>query len=145
ANGVLTVDGTKGNDTIAVRVSPADPGVIAVDVGDDGTADFSFDRAAVTAIAINAGAGNDTVRIDDSGGVVGVPATIDGGSGDDKLTGASEADTLLGGDGNDTLTGGRGNDVAQGGGGDDTFSWNPGDASDTLEGQKGNDTMLFNG
>jgi Ca2+-binding RTX toxin-like protein len=71
--------------------------------------------------------------------------TVDGGSGDDQLTGSQGDDLLLGGDGNDLVFGGRGDDVALLGDGNDTFVWNPGDGSDTFEGQAGFDTMVFNG
>src|SRR5262249_52631270 len=71
--------------------------------------------------------------------------TIDGGGGNDMITGSAGADTLLGGGGNDTVIGVRGADVALLGTGNDTFIWNPGDGSDDVEGQGGTDTLLFNG
>ncbi|AUG51794.1 calcium-binding protein [Thalassospira marina] len=46
---------------------------------------------------------------------------MDGGAGDDVLTGSSSMDTLLGGDGDDTLLGGGGNDNMVGGAGADHF------------------------
>ena len=105
------------------------------------------------------------MRIDESNGVFAdtIPTTIDGGNGNDRLSGGSGAgtliggngddalfggngnETLLGGNGNDTIDGNRGNDLAFMGNGDDTFVWDPGDGSDTIEGQNGTDTMLFNG
>ena len=146
-NGVLTVQGTDGNDTIALRLAPGDPGVLQVDVGDDGTPDFLFVRANVAQIDVNAGDGDDTVRIDDSGGVFTdtIPTTISGGAGNDTLTGGGGAETFRGGAGDDTVVGGRGNDVAELGAGDDSFPWNPGDGSDTVDGGGGTDTMTFNG
>ena len=146
-HGVLTIEGTNASDAIALRLQAGDPGVLQVDVGNDGSADFSFDRADVTQIVVDAGAGDDLVRIDDSNGAFtdSIPTTIDGGDGNDTLIGGSGAETLIGGDGNDTINGGKGNDVALMGAGDDTFVWNPGDGSDTVEGQAGTDTMLFNG
>ena len=71
--------------------------------------------------------------------------TVDGGAGDDVITGSQGADVLLGGDGSDLVNGGRGDDVAMLGDGGDTFVWNPGDGSDVVEGQDGFDTMVFNG
>jgi Ca2+-binding RTX toxin-like protein len=47
---------------------------------------------------------------------------VNGGSGNDTITGSKFADDLRGGGGNDTLTGGSGNDVLNGGGGDDTMT-----------------------
>jgi Ca2+-binding RTX toxin-like protein len=145
--GVLTVKGTKASEKIALRLQAGQAGTLQVDVGDDGTADFSFGRADVATIAVDAAAGDDLVRIDQSNGAFtdAIPTTIDGGDGDDNLLGGSGAETLLGGDGNDFADGNGGADAAFMGAGDDTFQWDPGDGSDVVEGQVGNDTMLFNG
>ena len=128
-HGVLTIKGTKVSDKITLRLKAGDPRVLEVDVGDDGVPDFSFSRASVTRIAINAGKGNDAIRIDDTNGAFTdvIPTTIDGGAG------------------NDTIDGNGGNDAARLGAGADTFVWDPGDGSDTIEGQAGADTMRFNG
>jgi Ca2+-binding RTX toxin-like protein len=145
--GVLEIKGTPGNDNIALRLQAGDPGVLEVDVGDDGSADFSFKRAEVAAIAVDAREGDDLVRIDDSNGVFTdtISTTIGGGDGNDTLLGGAGAETFFGGDGNDTVDGNGGNDAASLGAGDDTFVWDPGDGSDTIEGEAGNDTMVFNG
>jgi Ca2+-binding RTX toxin-like protein len=164
-DGVLTVEGTNESDRIALRLQAGQPGILQVDVGDDGSADFSFERREIATIVVEAGNGDDSVRIDESNGVFGdtIPTTIDGGNGNDHLVGGAGAGTLSGGNGNDTLAGGsgaetlvggngddsidgnRGDDVALLGNGDDTFIWDPGDGSDTVEGQNGDDTMVFNG
>jgi Ca2+-binding RTX toxin-like protein len=163
--GVLTIKGTNKADAIALRLSEFSPRVLQVDVGDDGTADFEFNTADLTRIIVKAGNGDDTVRIDESNGVFSdvIPTTLEGGNGDDSLTGGSGAGTLHGGNGNDRLAGGNGdetlfgdngNDTIDGnkgtdtgvlGNGDDTFIWDPGDGSDVVEGQNGFDTMVFNG
>src|SRR6266540_1400144 len=123
------------------------PGTLQVDVRDDGSADFYFQRNAIAKIAINSRAGGDLVRIDESNGPFTdtIPTTIDGGDGNDNLAGGSGAETLLGGDGNDSIDGNGGNDLALLGAGNDTFVWDPGDGSETIEGQAGTDTMRFNG
>jgi Ca2+-binding RTX toxin-like protein len=119
---------------------------LQVDVGDDGTADFAFDRSTFTAINVQGGGGNDQIRIDDSQGSFADDAvTLDGGSGDDTLIGGDGNDVLIGGGGKDQVDGGRGSDTALLGGGNDTFTWDPGDGSDTVEGQAGEDTLQFNG
>jgi Ca2+-binding RTX toxin-like protein len=144
--GTLQITGDGASDKLALRLSPADPNTLQVDVGEDGTADFAFDRSTFTAISVQAGGGNDEVRVDQSVGLFTTDAlTIDGGAGDDTLIGGDGDDVLIGGPGNDVVTGGRGNDVAQLGSGADTFTWNPGEGSDTVEGQGGNDTEVFNG
>jgi Ca2+-binding RTX toxin-like protein len=146
-HGALAIEGTEAGDKIALRLQAGDTGILQVDVGDDGSADFSFDRTRVAAIAVDAGAGDDLVRIDEGNGVFtdSIPTTIDGGAGDDTIAGGNGVETLRGGDGNDTLDGNGGNDLALLGAGDDTFVWDPGDGSDTVEGQDGNDTLVFNG
>src|SRR6266511_3471696 len=146
-HGVLTIKGSNQSDEIALRLQAGDPNTLQVDVGDDGSADFSFERNRVAKINVDARAGDDQVRVDESNGVFTdtIPTTIDGGDGNDNLAGGSGAETLFGGDGNDSIDGNRGNDVAFLGADDDTFVWDPGDGSDIVEGQDGTDTMLFNG
>jgi hypothetical protein len=127
--GLLTIEGTNAADKIALRLQAGYSGILQVDVGDDGSADFSFDRNEVRAAVILARAGDDSVRIDESNGTFTnlIPTLI------------------VGGDGNDTIDGNGGNDRSALGAGDDTFVWDPGDGSDTIEGEAGNDTMRFNG
>ncbi len=146
-HGVLTIKGTRASDRIALRLQAGNPGILQVDVGDDGSADFSFKRDKIAKIVVDARAGDDLVRIDESNGVFtdGIPTTIAGGTGNDTLAGGKGIETLLGGDGNDSLDGNGGNDLALLGAGEDTFVWDPGDGSDTVEGQAGADTMRFNG
>ena len=45
-HGELTIKGTKASDKITLRLQSGDPGILEVDVGDDGSADFSFARTA---------------------------------------------------------------------------------------------------
>src|SRR3954447_24266715 len=143
-HGTLTVDGSGADDTIALRLAAGRPDTLQVDA--NGPV-FSFRRADVENIIVDAGGGNDAVRVDEANGVFtdAIPTILDGGDGNDNLAGGTGAETLLGGDGNDTVDGNRGNDQAQLGAGDDTFVWDPGDGSDTIEGDTGNDTMRFNG
>ena len=146
-NGVLSVAGTSANDTITLRLQKGQPGTLLVDIVNDGTAEFSFNRADVKDIEVDARSGDDSVTIDESNGIFtdSIPTTIDGGSGDDRLVGGSGAETLVGGSGNDSIDGKRGNDVVRMGAGDDSFVWDPGDGSDVVDGQSGSDTMVFNG
>jgi predicted lipoprotein with Yx(FWY)xxD motif/Ca2+-binding RTX toxin-like protein len=146
-HGLLTVVGTEASDKIALRLKAGEPGILQVDVGDDGSANFSFKRKHIAKIAVAARAGDDLVRIDEGNGVFTdtIPTTLDGGDGNDNLAGGSGAETLLGGAGNDSVDGNKGNDLALLGAGDDVFVWDPGDGSDVVEGQDGADTMRFNG
>ena len=165
AHGELAIEGTNAGDRLALRLQSGNPAILQVDVGDDGSADFSFARAEIATISVDGGNGDDVVRIDESNGVFTdtIATTIDGGNGDDNLVGGagagtlrggngkdilaggSGAETLEGGNGNDSIDGNGGNDVGLLGNGDDTFVWDPGDGSDIVEGQNGIDTMLFNG
>jgi len=146
-HGVLAIVGTKANDRIALRLKAGDPNVLQVDVGDDGSPDFTFKRTHIARIALDARAGDDTVRIDEVNGAFTdtIPTTIAGGDGNDTIAGGKGVEMLLGGAGNDTVDGNAGNDLALLGSGDDTFVWDPGDGSDVVEGQDGLDTMRFNG
>ena len=146
-HGLLKIKGTNEDDKITLRLKSGDPGTLEVDVGDDGSADFSFQRAYVERIDVKARGGDDLVRIDESNGVFTdtIQTKLDGGNGIDNLIGGSGVETFLGGGGNDSMDGNRGNDIARMGAGEDTFIWDPGDGNDTIEGQQGNDTMRFNG
>jgi Ca2+-binding RTX toxin-like protein len=146
-HGLLTIEGTDASDKIALRLQAGNPAVLQIDVGDDGSPDFRFGRAAIARIVVDARDGDDVVRIDEGNGVFtdSIPTTIDGGAGNDRIAGGKGSETLLGGDGDDSLDGNGGNDLARLGAGDDTFVWDPGDGSDTVEGEDGTDTMLFNG
>jgi Ca2+-binding RTX toxin-like protein len=75
---------------------------------------------------------------------------LEGGAGDDSLTGSGDADVLAGGDGNDTLAGagggdsivgGSGNDQIAGGSGNDTLDGGAG--ADLLQGGSGVDTLTY--
>jgi Ca2+-binding RTX toxin-like protein len=144
--GVLKITGNGASDKLALRLQAGSPGTLQVDVGEDGTADFSFDRSTFTAIDVEAGGGDDEVVVDQSNGTFTDEAlTIDGGGGNDTLLGGDGNDVLVGGGGNDFVDGNRGADQAQLGGGDDTFQWDPGDGSDAVDGQGGRDTLDFNG
>jgi hypothetical protein len=146
-HGTLEIKGGDRSNTVALRLAAADPGVIEVDVGADGDADFAFARNSVAAIDVRMGDGDDVVRVDDANGPFtnAIPTTIAGGDGDDSLRGGAGNERYRGGDGDDTVVGGRGADVDIEGDGDDTFVWDPGDGSDVIEGQGGTDTMVFNG
>ncbi|MGZ4333146.1 MAG: calcium-binding protein [Gaiellaceae bacterium] len=143
----LRVDGTRANDAIALRLAAGNPTVVQVDLGDNGSADFSFPRAAIASISIEGHGGNDRLRIDDMNGAFTdtIPTRIDGGPGNDTIAGGAGRETLQGGPGNDRIDGNGGNDVSDLGPGDDIFVWDPGDGSDTIEGGPGTDAMVFNG
>src|SRR3954451_4205448 len=151
-HGTLVVKGGDGDNRIALRLAADNPAVIQVDVGDDGSPQFSFARSSVEDITLRGGDRNDSLRIDDANGAFTdtIPTTISGGDGNDTLEGgqtkvAAENEHFYGGDGNDVVDGGKGADTASLGAGDDTFRWDNGEGSDVIDGGDGADTMVFNG
>jgi Ca2+-binding RTX toxin-like protein len=127
----VTVNGTNAGDTITVT---SNNGSISINglaaqvlISHSGPAD---------SLTLNGLGGNDVINASAIRAGQLASLTINGGDGDDSITGSA---------GNDTVIGGRGNDVANMGAGDDTFIWNPGDGNDTVEGGKGTDTLQFNG
>jgi hypothetical protein len=139
--GTLEIAGNGASDQLLLV--PDGATTLALDVGVDGTVDFSFDRTTFTAIDVSAGGGADTVRL--MGSLTDEVVTIDGGAGGDTLTGTVGDETLIGGSGDDVVRGGDGDDVALLGTGDDTFAWSPGDDNDTVEGGAGDDALDFAG
>jgi hypothetical protein len=146
-DGTLRISGSPRADKITLRQSALVRNELQVDIGDDGTADLTFDLSTITAIDVEARGGNDTVRIDDVNGAftTRLATRIDGGNGDDTLIGGSGNEIFVGGRGDDIVDGNGGTDTAFLGEGDDTFVWDPGDGSDVVEGGRGSDTLVFNG
>jgi Ca2+-binding RTX toxin-like protein len=143
----LTIAPRGAGGDLALRLAAGDPQTLQVDVGNDGSADYSVGRARFDRIAVAAGSGDNHVTVDEVNGAftTTTPTTIDGQRGNDVLTGGSGAETLLGGDGDDFVDAGRGADIVDTGAGDDTFVWEPGEGSDSFEGGPGQDTMRFDG
>jgi uncharacterized protein GlcG (DUF336 family) len=115
AGGVLTVLGDGERDSIRVSLDPLTNQVVVrdflVEVG-------RFASPAVAALSIDAGGGDDVVRVDRA---VTQPAVIQGGDGDDILEGGGGPTTLLGGPGSDKLTAGPAPTTLDGGPGPDTL------------------------
>src|SRR3954454_21913902 len=138
--GTLQIRGDGASDKLQLAPTPT---TLVVDVGADDPPDFTFDRSTFTSVSVQAGDGDDEVRVLNA--VTPFDMTIDGGAGNDTLIGANGNETLLGGSGNDLVDGNIGADTAQLGSGNDTFQWDPGDGSDNVDGQGGADTLAFNG
>jgi Ca2+-binding RTX toxin-like protein len=144
ANDTLTVTGTNGNDQIALRLAPGNPGIVQVVF--DGTGDGSFDRTTFSKIVVLLGNGDDRFDIDSpTTALVGEQVTVNGGNGDDILNGGAGAEQFIGGNGKDAVDGNGGSDTADLGSGTDSFTWDPGDGSDVIDGGTGTDTLVFNG
>ncbi|MEQ9639869.1 MAG: FecR domain-containing protein [Alphaproteobacteria bacterium] len=134
--GVDTLVGGAGNDTLFVS---ADEDAVDTFLGGTGTdrlvAGNGLQLADFTAVnSIEVIEANGQISGTGGGDVIDVSATtlvnvtdIDGGGGDDALTGNGAADSIAGGDGADTLIGGAGDDVLFG----DNATATPIVASDT--------------
>jgi Ca2+-binding RTX toxin-like protein len=141
-NGTLQINGDATGEKLALINSAA---TFALDVGEDGTADFTFDRNTFTAISVTTKGGDDQVDVVNNGGAFDKAITVDGGAGDDTLRGGAGNETFLGGSGNDDVDGNIGADTIDLGSGNDRAQWDPGDGSDSIEGGGGNDALDFNG
>jgi Ca2+-binding RTX toxin-like protein len=136
----VVVNGSVGNNRITVTSNGSS--VIVSGLQEQVTIDGA--EGANDALVVNGSGGNDTINAA-SLAVGAIELTVNGGDGNDTITGSAGNDTLNGGAGNDTVVGGAGNDFVQLGDGDERFVWNNGDGADTVEGQAGFDTVAFNG
>jgi Ca2+-binding RTX toxin-like protein len=136
----VTTEATNGKDTIAVSGT----GTSLAVTGLPALVTMVNAEGALDTLLLAGQAGDDIVSAAGlSAGVV--QLTVDGGTGNDILTGSWGADTLLGGAGDDVIAGFRGDDKALLGDGDDTFLWNPGDGNDVVEGGAGQDAVEVHG
>ena len=159
--GSLIVNATPANNTINYTASPAGRGLVTLDNFEP----IEFSNK--TALTINAGVGNDTINLNNTGSptaltsitvnagdgedkvttLAGLPTalTLDGGDGNDLLdaSGATGPATLVGGTANDTLIGGSAGDTINGGSGEDLIDARGG--SNTLDGGPDDDTILVSG
>jgi hypothetical protein len=142
SSGILEITGDAAPNRIALG---ADPENVFVDVGEDGTADFTFNSTTVTSIRLQGGGGSDRLEAETSLFLASKPLTLNGGPGDDTLAGSPLADVIKGGAGDDLADGNIANDIVELGDGNDHAQWDPGDGSDTVAGDDGTDTLDFNG
>ncbi|WP_149752902.1 calcium-binding protein [Rubripirellula obstinata] len=131
SDGVLDISG----DADANRVWVAQVSDQRLRVSIDGRHN-DFDVAEVNLLRVQAGGGDDVVRIARN---VDLPAQVFGGAGDDVLQAGSGPSWVQGGDGNDRLQGGAGVNILFGGAGHDRIFGGP--ANDYLIGGAGNDQL----
>ncbi len=79
--------------------------------------------AAITNVRVTASGGNDLITIARSGWPATIETDLEGGSGDDRISGAGAMDDVNGGSGRDTLDGGPGADEVRGGSGVDVGAY----------------------
>ena len=103
-------------------------------------------EAANDRLIVNGCGGNDTISASGADHTRLLSLTIDGGAGDDTITGGRFARHAASAATATTIDRwARRNDVAFLGANDDRFIWNPGDGSDVVEGQDGATRSIFNG
>ena len=138
--GTLVINGTGQSDVIRVdagRKSISFRGVAGIT--------FSVNRSAFKRVRVEAGGGRDNVAVL---GNVGKPLTINGGTGNDVLSGGSGAETIHGGAGHDVIrafaTGGTFNagDVLKTGTWTTTIIGDTDDVGSLLAGGRGDDTIV---
>lgn len=118
AAGVLTVTGTDGNDRIEVSLDSHNQILVKQQTAgknSSGGANVTrFDASAVSSIVVNALGGNDRLEISKK---IMLPATLNGGDGNDILIAGGGVTMLNGGAGNDLLItkNGTGHDIVDGG------------------------------
>ena len=153
-NGELFVS-SDGGDSIAVRQDSSTGRVQVLANGAVlGTAP-NVATSTVTSIVIKGGDDNNTIDLSQVTGTTYPSLTpngikVDGGNGNDTITGSpTYGDSLIGGDGADVLNGQGGNDTLDGGDGNDLITGSDGDdsligedGSDTISGDNGNDTIF---
>jgi Ca2+-binding RTX toxin-like protein len=133
ANGVLTILGTSGNDTITVRQTAATAPIVPL-ASTPGGADFvpviglpprfivtidgattTLSTAGITSLYVNGEAGNDTIDLGGLSHLTGAPPPPflidDAVKLDAVIHGGGGDDTLIGGDGTDKLYADNGNDT----------------------------------
>jgi hypothetical protein len=118
--GVLQIIGTNNADH--VTVNQQGNGITKVHANFYPTGNFKeFNSASINKILAIVCDGDDHVQIS---GQISLPATIDGGRGNDHLNGGGGNNILIGGDGDDMLIGGSARDIMIGGFGADRLVGN---------------------
>jgi hypothetical protein len=138
-NGTLTIVGlTSGVNVVNIVNLNGSLTVVA------GATRTTFTTSNVKKIVANGGSAADYIAVDSS---LAIPASINGGGGDDTIVSSGGNDTINGGDGNDRITtqggtdyvaSGAGNDIAYLGSGNDTITGDAG--TDRIDGSSGTDT-----
>jgi Ca2+-binding RTX toxin-like protein len=123
-NGILTVTGTPGADTIHL-----DTVGTSITATLNGVTSGPFPLADVTSIDVLAIAGNDHIRVNNA-----VPPT--------KVSGGTGADMILARNDNDTIVGGAGTDSITAGAGTNTITIPASATGSTFEGTGGTDTLV---
>lgn len=131
-NGILTINGSNVDDKISL-----DERSLGVLVTINGKLLNRVLASQVTKIVVNAGEGNDSIKISSN---IKRETLLNGGDGNDSIWGGAGCDVIYGGRGNDRLYGNDGNDQLYGEDGDDILDGGKG--SDSHSGGLGLDTLF---
>ena len=131
-NGVLTVVGTPGNDTITFSLKANDSSFLRAKLNSERAVYAVSDITQIQAFGFK---GNDYI----SASGLSIPVAFYGGVGNDTLVGGAGNDILVGRAGNDLLIGNAGNNTLRGGAGDDRILGGAG--NDTIDGGGGHDAV----
>lgn len=139
---VLTVEGSRFYDDIVIRRKTGDPSILVIShKRRHGVPVISeFDVAEVLLVRVNLNEGNDRFLVDDTAAIVLTHREINGGGGDDLISGGRTADVINAGAGNDIISGRQGHDIIGGGGGDDLIDG--GGGNDTVYAGEGEDSIF---
>jgi Ca2+-binding RTX toxin-like protein len=139
-DGTLYIKGSNSNDNVVVSYSGDR---LAVTMSGGRSVNTTFARSAVFWIVFTGNDGHDTFQ-----NLTAVPCDLDGGAGNDSLSGGSGHNWIQGAAGNDSLQGGSSGDWLYGGWGNDLLYGSGGNDGlygqedvDVLHGQDGNDWL----
>lgn len=132
----INVNGGSEEDVITITsLADVNPLILNIDGQADNDTITAFDaNIGDVRLFLNGGTGNDTITGSRDGD------SINGDGGDDSILGSLGNDSVDGGDGNDTLNGEAGNDFLLGNTGNDLMDGGEGD--DIVTGGLGNDTAI---
>jgi Ca2+-binding RTX toxin-like protein len=128
-----TIPTVQSNVLTGLRVRAGDDANV-INLSAVTSADFSA-LALIGSIIVEGGDGDDTIT-----GSADFGEDLRGQDGNDVITGDAGNDTIDGGDGNDSITAGDGNDSIDGDDGDDTID--AGGGNDNIEGGSGADSII---
>ena len=139
-DGTWYIGGTNASDQIEVSNSDALTDEATLVATRNGKVIGTQEAEDVRQLVIWGSKGDDRIAVADD---IEVPATLNGGAGDDTLIGGAGSDTINGGSGDDTLIGNEGADRLFGASGHDNLRGGLGD--DSLYGGAGNDELFGDG
>jgi Ca2+-binding RTX toxin-like protein len=99
--------------------------------------------AGIKTVSVDTDARDDSIALDPATIPDTVTENLDGGGGNDQVSGGPGPGTLQGGSGNDTVMGGRLHQDIRGGSGRDLLDG--GDGPDDIQGGSGTDTLVYTG